>query len=100
MSDALRIWIKHPLATLDANAAGGIVVQGTTIAELIPAGGQPAAPVDEVFDASQHVMLPGLINAHHHFYQTLTRAFPAALNKSLFSWLKACIRYGPSSGKR
>ncbi|WP_376787849.1 8-oxoguanine deaminase [Aliamphritea hakodatensis] len=89
LSDASRIWIKRPLATLDADSAGGIVVQGTTIAELIPAGGQPAAPVDEIFDASQHVMLPGLINAHHHFYQTLTRAFPAALNKSLFSWLKS-----------
>ena len=32
---------------------------------------------------------PGLINTHHHFYQTLTRAVPAALDRELFPWLKA-----------
>ena len=36
-----------------------------------------------------HVVLPGLINTHHHFYQTLTRAVPAALDRELFPWLKA-----------
>ena len=34
-------------------------------------------------------MLPGLVSAHHHFYQTLTRAHPRAINKSLFAWLGA-----------
>ena len=34
-------------------------------------------------------MLPGLINTHHHFYQTLTRAVPAALDRELFPWLQA-----------
>ncbi len=34
-------------------------------------------------------MLPGLVNTHHHFYQTLTRAHPQAINKKLFDWLKA-----------
>ena len=34
-------------------------------------------------------MLPGLINTHHHFYQTLTRALPAAINRELFPWLQA-----------
>ena len=34
-------------------------------------------------------MLPGLVNTHHHFYQTLTRAHPAAINKRLFPWLQA-----------
>ena len=34
-------------------------------------------------------MLPGLVNAHHHFYQTLTRAHPAAINRELFPWLTA-----------
>lgn len=87
MQNPNTLWIKHPLATLDAACAGGVVVQGNTIAELVPAGGTPAMAVDEVFDASGHVLLPGLINAHHHFYQTLTRAHPVALNKALFSWL-------------
>ncbi|WP_156504569.1 amidohydrolase family protein, partial [Oleiphilus sp. HI0066] len=37
---------------------------------------------------SESVLLPGLINTHHHLYQTLTRAFPPALNKRLFPWLQ------------
>ncbi len=41
-----------------------------------------------VFNAGSHVVLPGLINTHHHFYQTLTRAVPAACGKELFNWLK------------
>ncbi len=41
------------------------------------------------FDASRHVVLPGLVNAHHHFYQTLTRAHPAGHGKELIAWLVA-----------
>ena len=85
------LWLRNPLAILDdpdAPASGGVVVQDGRIAELIPAGGSPARPAT-VFDASRHVMLPGLINTHHHFYQTLTRAFPAAMDKTLFGWLQA-----------
>ena len=51
-------------------------------------GKEPATPADRVFDASGKVLLPGLVNGHHHFYQTLTRAYPSALNKPLFGWLK------------
>ena len=39
---------------------------------------------DEVFDLKDHIILPGFINTHHHFYQTLTRAVPAAQNSNLF----------------
>ncbi|RUM38148.1 MAG: 8-oxoguanine deaminase [Desulfobulbus sp.] len=87
-----RIWLKNPLAVVvdDAtDASGGIVIENTRIAELLGAGEGPSAPVDAVFDASGHVVLPGLINTHHHFYQTLTRACPAALNRELFPWLKS-----------
>ncbi len=80
-------WIKQPLATLNPAYAGGLVITDSRITELLAAGQSPSVPVDEVFDASQHVLLPGLINAHHHFYQTLTRSHPVALNKELFSWL-------------
>ena len=45
--------------------------------------------IDATFDASRHVVLPGLVNTHHHFYQTLTRAHPSAINKPLFPWLVA-----------
>jgi hypothetical protein len=49
----------------------------------------PAAPeADEVLDLTGHVLLPGLVNTHHHFYQTLTRAVPAAQDANLFNWLK------------
>src|SRR5664279_763322 len=85
----MRIWIKDPLAILAPDAARGLVVEGTRIAELVKAGSRPAAPVDVEFDASRHVVLPGLVNAHHHFYQTLTRAHPQAINRELFPWLVA-----------
>lgn len=42
-----------------------------------------------MFDASRHVVTPGLINTHHHACQTLTRAYPAALDRELFGWLGA-----------
>jgi len=42
---------------------------------------------DVTLDLSGHILLPGLINTHHHFYQTLTRAVPAAQNANLFNWL-------------
>ena len=40
-------------------------------------------------DARQHVVIPGLVNTHHHMYQSLTRAVPAAQNAELFDWLSA-----------
>lgn len=43
---------------------------------------------DEILDLKNHVVAPGLINTHHHFYQTLTRAVPAAQDANLFNWLK------------
>ncbi len=86
----MRTWIKNPLAVwtgTKADGSGGIVIDGSTIAELVPAGGEPSAPADREFDASGLVIIPGLVNCHHHFYQTLTRAYPEALNKELFDWL-------------
>jgi 8-oxoguanine deaminase len=82
-----RLWIRNPLACPDPGAAGGIVVTGTKIVEKVAGGQQPHQPVNETFDASGHVLLPGLVNTHHHFYQTLTRAYSPALNKELFPWL-------------
>lgn len=85
-------WIKNPLKVWTANdtydnADGGIVVCDDLIVELVPMGGTPKHQIDMTMDATGCVVMPGLINCHHHFYQTLTRAFPSALNKELFDWL-------------
>ena len=45
-------------------------------------------PVDEVIDARKHVVIPGMVNTHHHMVQCLTRAIPQVQNAELFSWLK------------
>ncbi len=87
------IWLKNPLDILvegDFDGRGGVVVENDRIVEVLPWGAEPAGgKLYQVFDASRHVIIPGLINTHHHFYQTLTRACPAALNKALFPWLKS-----------
>lgn len=83
------IWIKRPLAILADGAGGGIVLRGSRIVELVGAGATPQTHCDVIFDASQHVVIPGLINTHHHFFQTLTRAHPDGINKELFPWLES-----------
>ena len=92
-----RLWLKNPLAILAGTAAGpsdgksakgGLVVSGGKIVELVGSGDKPQN-ISQTVDCSKLVLIPGLINTHHHFYQTLTRANPDAINKELFDWLKA-----------
>ena len=83
----MRLWIKSPLAILAEGAEGGLVVEDGRIAELVAGGVTPEH--DQAFDASRLVVLPGLVNTHHHMFQTLTRAHPQAINKELFPWLQA-----------
>src|SRR6201987_2281750 len=89
MESTQAIWIKDPLGIFADGAERGVVVKGGKIIELVPAGGTPETQDIVAFDAGQHVVLPGLINTHHHFYQTLTRALPAAMDRELFPWLQA-----------
>ncbi|KPL79002.1 hydroxydechloroatrazine ethylaminohydrolase [Ornatilinea apprima] len=56
--------------------------------EQVGATNDLPSQADEVLDLSGHIVLPGLINTHHHFYQTLTRVVPAAQDVNLFHWLK------------
>ena len=42
---------------------------------------------DRIIDCSHLVVVPGFVNTHHHFYQTLTRNLPAVQNAELFDWL-------------
>jgi 8-oxoguanine deaminase len=62
---------------------GRIAFVGAT-ADLPP----EAHTADEVIDARRHLVTPGLINTHHHMFQSLTRAIPAVQNAELFGWLR------------
>ena len=87
------LWIKNPQGILsDTDAGNGIVVRDNLIIELVPCGAQPTTAYTEVFDAANHVLTPGLVNTHHHFYQTLTRAWGPAANAPLFPWLQNLYR--------
>lgn len=62
----------------------GVILAVGTTADLTPW----LADAQEVIDARGCVVTPGLVNTHHHLYQSLTRALPGAINASLFDWLK------------
>ena len=64
-----------------------ILVQDGLIAAIGPAHELPAT-ADEIIDARGHLVVPGLVNTHHHMYQSLTRAVPAVQNAELFGWLR------------
>lgn len=67
---------------------GGLFARDGWIEAVGPTNQLPQS-ADEVVDLAGHVVLPGLINTHHHLYQTLTRAVPAAQDAGLFDWLRA-----------
>ena len=79
------------LVTMDADRreipAGGLFIRDGFIEQVGPSSELPGQ-ADEVLDLQGHLVLPGLVNCHHHFYQTLTRAVPVAQNANLFNWLK------------
>ena len=90
---AHRILLKNAtlVATMDAQRCeiecGAILVNGNVI-EAVGATGTVDPLADEIIDMTGHILLPGLVNTHHHMYQTLTRAVPAAQDAELFGWLK------------
>jgi len=61
-------------------------IQGIENADQVPADW--LSGVDEVIDARRHVVVPGLVNTHHHMVQSLTRAVPSVQNAELFTWLQ------------
>ena len=79
------------LVTMDADrreiAGGFVLIAGNRIAALGTADRCPDR-ADEVIDLAGHILLPGLVNTHHHMVQSLTRAVPAAQDASLFDWLR------------
>ncbi|RZI90059.1 MAG: 8-oxoguanine deaminase, partial [Variovorax sp.] len=68
-------------------ASASVFVRDNLIEAIGPAADLPQT-ADEVIDARGHVVIPGLVNTHHHMYQTLTRAIPAVQDAELFSWLR------------
>jgi len=66
---------------------GGIFVRDNVIEAVGPTGELPRE-ADRIVDASGMIVLPGLVNTHHHLYQTLTRALPAVQDVGLFDWLR------------
>ena len=86
----LLIHNAHTIATL--NDAGdelrnaSIFVRDNCIEAIGPANSLPQT-ADKVIDAQHHVVIPGMVNTHHHMCQSLTRAIPAVQNAELFSWL-------------
>lgn len=78
------------LVTMDDNRReipdGGMLVRDNVIEAVGPMAELPL-DADNVIDLTGHILLPGLINTHHHLFQTLTRAVPAAQDAALFDWL-------------
>jgi cytosine/adenosine deaminase-related metal-dependent hydrolase len=85
-----RLLIRNAesVVTMDADrreiAGGSVLIEDGAIRAV----GDLAADADEVIDARGCVVTPGLVNTHHHLYQTLTRAVPAGQDALLFGWLK------------
>ncbi len=90
MSKTLLIKNARVVVTMDEArreiADGAIFVRGNVIGQVGPTSELPQT-ADEVIDAAGHVVIPGLVNTHHHMYQSLTRVIPAAQNGELFNWL-------------
>ncbi len=88
---SLLVRNAHVLVTMDDAGTeiedGGLYAEDGFIRDVGPSASLPTT-ADEVIDLEGHVVLPGLINTHHHFYQTLTRAVPGAQDVGLFDWLR------------
>ena len=94
--------IRRARAVLTMDDAGHELADTDILVEdgVIRAVGQGlTAPEAETVDAGECVVTPGLVNTHHHLYQCLTRAVPAAQDAALFDWLRALYpiwsRFGP-----
>ncbi len=81
----------HTLVTMDDArreiADGALFIRDGAI-EWVGKSGDREFDADEVLDLRRHVVIPGMINTHHHMYQTLTRVIPACQDSELFNWLK------------
>jgi len=90
VTDVTTLLVKHAtvLATMDEHRReirdGGFFARDGWIEQVAPTEELPSS-ADAVLDLSDHVVVPGLVNTHHHLYQTLTRAY--GQDAELFEWL-------------
>lgn len=81
----------HLVATMDSQgreiADGAVLVRDGVISAVGPTCSLPDQ-ADQVINATDHLVMPGLVNTHHHLFQSLTRALPSVQNAKLFSWLR------------
>ena len=66
---------------------GGLFARNGIIETVAESNSLPQT-ADTIIDMKGHVVIPGMVNTHHHLFQNLTRAVPAAQNSELFGWLK------------
>jgi 8-oxoguanine deaminase len=80
----------HTLATFDDDRrrrhGAWVLIRDETIESLGSTGSEPPG-ADQQLDLTDHVVLPGLINMHHHFYQSQLRNLPSLQDAPLFQWL-------------
>ena len=75
------------LSQSSEQAHASVFIRDNFIESIGPAAELPQA-ADDVIDARGHLVMPGMVNTHHHMYQSLTRAVPATQNAELFGWLR------------
>ncbi len=94
-SKSLLVKNAQVLVTMDEHRReikhGGLYIEGNRIVAVGPMHELPQH-ADDVLDMTGHIVIPGLINTHHHMYQSLTRAVPAAQDAELFGWLTALYK--------
>jgi 8-oxoguanine deaminase len=82
----------HVIVTMDADRreipGGGLFVRDNMIEAVGPTQDLPST-ADDVLDLRGHIVLPGLVNTHHHMYQSLTRVIVGGQNQELFGWLRS-----------
>ncbi len=75
----------QPSSDTEGIRGADILIEGAQIRRIGPSVAAP--PGCRVIDCAHHVVVPGFVNTHHHFFQTLTRNLPAVQDAKLFDWL-------------
>ena len=75
-------------SNIESEIKGGGLFARNGIIETVGESSSLPQIADTIIDMKGHVVIPGMVNTHHHLFQNLTRAVPAAQNSELFGWLK------------